>query len=129
MRSRFPGATIDFEPDDQRQSILDSWPAEVDVATARRDWGFDPEHDLAAAFDDYLVPAIRAVYQQEINDSLLLRALTYFDDADREAQLPGEGEKDWKRVKDFFLSRVGELLIPPMEPLEIQALRVDVSEE
>jgi len=73
--------------------------------------------------------AIRAVYRQEVNDALLLRALTYFDDADREAPLPGEGERDWERVKDFFLTRVGQLLVPPAEPLEIQRLRVDVGEE
>lgn len=72
--------------------------------------------------------AIRAVYQQEVNDSLLLRALTWFDDADREAALPGEGERDWHEIKDFFLTRVGHLLIPPAHPLEIQKLRVDVSE-
>jgi len=73
--------------------------------------------------------ALRAVYEQDINDSLVLRALTFFDDADREAQLPGEGEKDWDRVQSFFLSRVGQLLVPPAEPLEIQQRRVDVGEQ
>lgn len=73
--------------------------------------------------------AIRTVYLQEVNDALLLRALTYFDDADREAPLPGEGEQDWERVKDFFLTRVGQLLVPPSERLQIQELRVDVSDE
>ena len=73
--------------------------------------------------------ALRTVYRQEINDSLVLRALTYFDDAEREAALPGEGERDWERVKDFFLSRVGQLLTPPGEPLEIQGRRVDVGDE
>lgn len=70
--------------------------------------------------------AIRAVYRQEVNDALLLRALTFFDDAEREAPLPGEGPRDWERVKRFFLIRVGQLLVPPGEPLEIQGLRVDV---
>jgi hypothetical protein len=73
--------------------------------------------------------AIRTVYRQDVNDSLLLRALTYFDDADREAPLPGEGDRDWERVKDFFLTRVGHLLVPPTEPLEIQEQRVDVDEQ
>lgn len=73
--------------------------------------------------------AIRTVYRQDVNDSLLLRALTYFDDADREAPLPGEGDRDWERVKDFFLTRVGQLLVPPTEPLEIQDRRVDVDEQ
>jgi hypothetical protein len=73
--------------------------------------------------------AIRTVYRQDVNDSLLLRALTYFDDADREAPLPGEGDRDWEHVKDFFLTRVGHLLVPPTEPLKIQGQRVDVSED
>jgi hypothetical protein len=72
--------------------------------------------------------ALRTVYRQEVNDSLVLRALTYFDDAEREAPLPGEGRRDWERVKDFFLARVGQLLLPPLEVLEIQRLRVDVGE-
>ncbi len=72
--------------------------------------------------------ALRTVYQQDINDSLVLRALTYFHDADREAPIPGEGERDWEQVQDFFLSRVGQLLVPPAVLLEIQRLRIDVSE-
>ncbi len=70
--------------------------------------------------------AIRAVYLKEVSDSLLLRAPTYFDDADREAPLPGEGDKDWEQVKRFFLTRVGELIVPPSVKLTIQARFVDV---
>ena len=70
--------------------------------------------------------AIRAVYRQEVNDQLLLRALTYFDDAEREAPLSGEGKGDWKLVKQFFMSRVGQLLVPPAKALSIQSHRVDV---
>ena len=70
--------------------------------------------------------AIRKVFRQDVNDSLLLRALTYFDDADREAALPGEGAADWRTVKEFFLRRVGSLLIPPTRALAIQKRVVDV---
>lgn len=73
--------------------------------------------------------AIRAVFRQEVNDSLLLRSLTYFDDAEREAPLPGEGPEDWKAVRTFFLTRVGHLLTPPAEVLAIQAQRIDVASE
>ena len=58
----FPGAEITFEPDVQRQAIVDSWPADVDDSAARADFGFAPRHDLAAAFEEYLVPRIRARY-------------------------------------------------------------------
>lgn len=70
--------------------------------------------------------AIRKVYQGQIDDGLLLRAMTYFDDAEREAPLPGEGPKDWSSVRDYFLVQVGSLLVPPMQPLAIQTQTVDV---
>jgi hypothetical protein len=70
--------------------------------------------------------ALRSVYSQPVPESLLLRALTYFDDAEREAPLPGEGKKDWALVKEFFLSQAGSLLMPPARKLAIQSRRVDV---
>jgi len=72
--------------------------------------------------------SLRAVFRQEVDEPLLLRALTYFDDADREARLPGEGPDDWKTVKGFFRTRVGRLLVPPARELEIQKRVVDVHE-
>jgi hypothetical protein len=72
--------------------------------------------------------ALRQVFRQEVNDGLLLRAVTYFDDAEREASLPGEGQGDWELVKDFFWTRVGQLLVPPARELQIEARRVDVGE-
>lgn len=70
--------------------------------------------------------AIRSVYPDQIDDGLMLRALTYFDDADSEAPLPGEGRSDWHAIKDYFLKQVGALLTPPMRRLEIQARTVDL---
>lgn len=75
-----------------------------------------------------LLAAIRKVYQGDIDDGLLLRALTYFDDAEREAHLPGEGPRDWSLVKDYFLVQVGNLLAPPTRRLAIQEQKVDVVE-
>ena len=82
------------------------------------------QHRLGVAA---VLAAIRTVHQGPIDDGLLLRALTYFDDADREAPLPGEGPKDWKRVKDYFLVQVGSLLVPPTRALAIQAQKIDVT--
>jgi len=62
VRGAFPGAEITFEPDSNRQAIVDSWPADVDDSLARRDWGFEPQHTLRSAFDDYLLPNIRQRY-------------------------------------------------------------------
>jgi nucleoside-diphosphate-sugar epimerase len=60
----FPRARIEFRPDEQRQAIVDSWPADVDDSAARRDWGFRPRHDLERAFEEYLVPGIRERYEK-----------------------------------------------------------------
>ena len=75
-----------------------------------------------------VLTAIHTVYQGQIDDGLMLRALTYFDDAEREAVLPGEGPADWGVVRDYFLVQVGSLLTPPMRRLQIQAQVVDVQE-
>lgn len=73
-----------------------------------------------------LLAAVRNVYQTVVDEGLMLRSLTYFADADREAPLPGEGASDWKAVRDYFRAQVGTLLTPPMRRLEIQARVVDV---
>ncbi|MBI5489115.1 MAG: nucleotidyl transferase AbiEii/AbiGii toxin family protein [Deltaproteobacteria bacterium] len=70
--------------------------------------------------------AMREVFEERVNESLLLRALTYFDDAEGEAALPGEGPKDWATVKSYFLTMVGSLLVPPRRALDIQKRVVDV---
>jgi hypothetical protein len=75
-----------------------------------------------------VLAAIRRVHPGQVDDGLLLRALTYFVDADREAKLPGEGPRDWSAVKDYFLTQVGSLLVPPARRLAVQSQVVDVRE-
>jgi len=58
VRDRWPDAEIDFVPDEKRQAIVDSWPADVSDDAARGDWGWSPAYDLDGALDDYLVPGI-----------------------------------------------------------------------
>jgi nucleoside-diphosphate-sugar epimerase len=62
VRAAFPGAEITTRVDEKRQRIVDSWPADVDDAAARRDWGHAPRYDFAAAFGEYLIPTIRRRY-------------------------------------------------------------------
>jgi nucleoside-diphosphate-sugar epimerase len=58
----FPGAEITWDTDVKRQSIVDSWPADVDDSAARQDWGFSPRYDFQRAFSQYLIPTIRERY-------------------------------------------------------------------
>jgi threonine 3-dehydrogenase len=58
----FPNARITWENDRKRQSILDSWPADVNDSAAKRDWNFAPRYDFSTAFSEYLIPRIRERY-------------------------------------------------------------------
>jgi len=69
VRSYFPDAKIEFEPDRQREAIVDSWPEDVDDSAARRDWGYAPLHDFRSAFEQYLVPRIRSRYTNAAQES------------------------------------------------------------
>jgi threonine 3-dehydrogenase len=60
----FPKAQVTTQVDEQRQRIVDTWPEEVDDSAARRDWGHAPVYDFEKAFREYLIPTIRARYNQ-----------------------------------------------------------------
>ncbi len=70
--------------------------------------------------------ALSEVYQEPVNQGLMLRALSYFDDAEAEAKLPGEGPGDFKTVTRFFSKAVGALVVPPGGALTIQGKKVGV---
>ncbi len=63
VKAAFPDAEITYHPSDARQSIVDSWPANLDDRAARRDWGWSPDYDAARAFNDYLIPTILERYR------------------------------------------------------------------
>ena len=48
-----PEFSIQYEPD-YRQEIANSWPDSIDDSIARRDWGWQPEYDLANMTTDIL---------------------------------------------------------------------------
>lgn len=62
VKTHFPNAEITFQVDTKRQSIVDSWPADVDDLDARKDWGWRPDYDRERAFDEFLIPAIKQRY-------------------------------------------------------------------
>ena len=60
----FPGADISFSPQQSRQNIVDSWPADIDDSCAKNDWNWQPEYNYDLAFYDYLIPAIKERYRK-----------------------------------------------------------------
>ena len=63
VKAEFPDAQITYNSTPGRQSIVDSWPADVDDSAARQDWSWSPEYDVDRAFKEYLAPTIRAQYE------------------------------------------------------------------
>jgi threonine 3-dehydrogenase len=59
----FPSARIEYEPDPVRAKIVASWPEDVDDTRARKDWAWTAEYLWEWAFDEYLVPSVRARYR------------------------------------------------------------------
>lgn len=65
VMNAFPKAEIEFRPHLSRQSIVDSWPADIDDSAAQTDWNWKPEFNQVRAFQDLLIPAIRQRYTSE----------------------------------------------------------------
>ncbi len=66
VRHLFPEAQISFEPDLQRQAIVDTWPEDVDDTAARQDWGWHPDYDRHRTFHEYLAVNIRRRYRSPV---------------------------------------------------------------
>jgi nucleoside-diphosphate-sugar epimerase len=54
IRRHVPEFRIAYEVDPMRQAIANSWPSSIDDSAAREEWGWRPEHDLAAMTQDML---------------------------------------------------------------------------
>ena len=63
IKKSFPQAQVTFNPDQLRQRIVDSWPADVDDTYARKEWGWKPQYDFTRAFNEYLIPAVKHRYE------------------------------------------------------------------
>lgn len=51
VQTRLPNAKFRFKIDPIRADIVDSWPADMDDASARNDWGWEPTFDLERMTD------------------------------------------------------------------------------
>ena len=58
----FPQAQIEYEVNEKRQNMVDSWPADTDDSAARSDWRWNPQHDLETGMKEYLIPDIKQRY-------------------------------------------------------------------
>ena len=54
IREHLPDFEIAYDVDPGRQAIAESWPRRIDDSAAREQWGWRPEHDVAAMTADML---------------------------------------------------------------------------
>lgn len=54
IRAEIPGFILDYDVDQKRQAIADSWPHSIDATAARIEWGFQPRYDLQGMTKDML---------------------------------------------------------------------------
>ena len=65
-QNAFPGAPITFAPNPRRQGIVNSWPEDVDDSLARAEWGWKPDYDEEAFFEEYFLPEMSKRYGKAV---------------------------------------------------------------
>ncbi len=61
IKKILPNFEMSYVENDPRQAIANSWPASIDDAYARNDWGWKPDFDLAAMTKDMIENLKRAL--------------------------------------------------------------------
>ncbi len=64
VQAYFPKMAVSYEVHPLRQSIVDSWPENIDDSAARRDFGWTASHTFEAGFAQYLIPNVSARYSK-----------------------------------------------------------------
>jgi threonine 3-dehydrogenase len=60
----FPNSSVSYSVNSIRQSIVDSWPDNIDDQAAQKDFGWAPVYTFEQGFAEYLIPAIRLRYSE-----------------------------------------------------------------
>tara|TARA_Y100001968_G_scaffold133865_1_gene122114 strand:- start:691 stop:1686 length:996 start_codon:yes stop_codon:yes gene_type:complete len=63
ITKQFNNAKINFKVNEKKQSMVDSWPEDVDYTYATNDWNFSPKYNFEKSFLNYLIPSVRNKYE------------------------------------------------------------------
>lgn len=67
IRKHIPDFVLDYRIDPVRQGIADTWPRSLDDSAARKEWGWQPQFDLAGMVHEMLVN-LEIKLKQEIDE-------------------------------------------------------------
>ena len=62
LKTYFPNFQIEYEINNKRQQMVNSWPIDLNCNKAKNEWGWQSFHNLESAFSDYLIPGIKKQY-------------------------------------------------------------------
>ena len=62
--SIFPKFKLYYDINLKRQTLINSWPSDLNQSAAINDWGWTPKYDFHNAFDNYLIPNIKKKYER-----------------------------------------------------------------
>ena len=54
---------LNYNINQKQQTLIDSWPSQLNQDTATHDWGWNPKYNFDDAFDNYLIPNIKKKYK------------------------------------------------------------------
>lgn len=54
IKKHIPAFTMDYEVDEVKQKIAESWPNSIDDTIARKEWGWKPEYDISTMTSDMI---------------------------------------------------------------------------
>ena len=62
LKKYFPDFKMKYDINNKRQQMVNSWPLDLNCDKAKKEWSWEPIHNLDSAFDDYLIPGIKKHY-------------------------------------------------------------------
>ncbi len=65
IKKHIPEFECEYKPD-HRQKIADSWPMSIDDRVARKDWGWNPTHDLSTMTEDMIEKLTRRIVNNNV---------------------------------------------------------------
>ena len=65
IKSHFNNPIISYNINQTRQSIVDSWPNNINDFCAKQDWRWKPKYNFDDAFQKYIIPNLFEYYKMQ----------------------------------------------------------------
>ena len=63
LKKYFPNFKINYIINHKRQQMVNSWPMDTDDSAAKKEWNWQPVHNLDNGLSEYLIPDLKEMYK------------------------------------------------------------------